>query len=202
MFDIAFSEILVIAVVALIVIGPERLPKTARTLGHLFGRLQRYVNEVKADISREMELEELRKLKQQVQTAASDLQSSVTAAVTDLQSNVRNVESELNRLATEVDAGGTGTALATDAGPGAAADTTGGRTGTGVGSSASATPAIAEIAPADGAAVAAAQHGQPFVTPDASGELPPPERAFSAPAREAEPETTQRQASLPGFERP
>ena len=55
MFDIGFSEIVVIAVVALIVIGPERLPKTARTLGHLFGRLQRYVSQVKADINREME---------------------------------------------------------------------------------------------------------------------------------------------------
>ena len=64
MFDIGFSEIVVIAVVALIVIGPEKLPKTARTLGHLFGRLQRYVNDVKADINREMELDELRKLQQ------------------------------------------------------------------------------------------------------------------------------------------
>ena len=50
MFDVGFSEIVVIAVVALIVIGPERLPKVARTLGHLFGRMQRYVNDVKADI--------------------------------------------------------------------------------------------------------------------------------------------------------
>ena len=54
MFDIGFSEMMVIAVVALIVIGPERLPKVARTLGHLFGRMQRYVNDVKADICREM----------------------------------------------------------------------------------------------------------------------------------------------------
>ena len=61
MFDIGFSELMVIAVVALIVIGPERLPKVARTLGHLFGRMQRYVSDVKADISREMELDELRK---------------------------------------------------------------------------------------------------------------------------------------------
>ena len=61
MFDIGFSELVVIAVVALIVLGPERLPKAARTMGHLFGRLQRYVNDVKADINREIELEELRK---------------------------------------------------------------------------------------------------------------------------------------------
>jgi len=54
MFDIAFSEIALIAVVALVVIGPERLPRVARTLGHMFGRLQRYVNDVKADINREI----------------------------------------------------------------------------------------------------------------------------------------------------
>jgi sec-independent protein translocase protein TatB len=100
MFDIGFSEIVVIAVVALIVIGPEKLPKTARTLGHLFGRLQRYVSEVKADINRELELEELRKLQQQVQTAARDLETSMTAAARDVESGVRGVESELNAGAT------------------------------------------------------------------------------------------------------
>ena len=77
MFDIGFSEIVVIAVVALVVIGPERLPKTARTLGHLFGRLQRYVNDVKADINREMELDELRKLQREMQGAAREFEQSV-----------------------------------------------------------------------------------------------------------------------------
>ena len=96
MFDVGFTEILVIAVVALVVIGPERLPKTARTLGHLFGRLQRYVNEVKADINREMELDELRKLQKQVQTAAADLKSSVEAAARDVETGVRDVERDLN----------------------------------------------------------------------------------------------------------
>ena len=71
-----FSEMLVIAVVALIVIGPERLPKVARTLGHLFGRMQRYVNDVKADISREMELDELRKLQTTIQDAAQSIEQS------------------------------------------------------------------------------------------------------------------------------
>ena len=96
MFDIAFSEIVVIAVVALIVIGPERLPKVARTLGHMFGRLQRYVNEVKADINREMELDELRKLKSEVQSAASEFESSVNKAAQEVDSGVRSVETELN----------------------------------------------------------------------------------------------------------
>src|SRR5947208_12580952 len=61
---------MVIAVVALIVIGPERLPRVARTMGHLFGRLQRYVNDVKADINREIELDELRKFKSTFEDAA------------------------------------------------------------------------------------------------------------------------------------
>ena len=99
MFDIAFSEIVVIAVVALIVIGPERLPKVARTLGHMFGRLQRYVNDVKADINREMELDELRKLQSQVQSAARDIEQSVTHAAHSVENGVRSVESELNQAA-------------------------------------------------------------------------------------------------------
>jgi sec-independent protein translocase protein TatB len=77
MFDIAFSELLVIAVIALIVIGPERLPKVARTAGHLFGRLQRYVNDVKSDIQREIELDELKKLRSQFEDAARSVEQSV-----------------------------------------------------------------------------------------------------------------------------
>jgi sec-independent protein translocase protein TatB len=101
MFDIGFSEIVVIAVVALVVIGPERLPKAARTMGHLFGRLQRYVNDVKSDISREMELDDLRKLQREVQTAASDLKSSVENAGRDMESGVRDVERSLTDATTD-----------------------------------------------------------------------------------------------------
>ena len=99
MFDIGFSEIVVIGVVALVVIGPERLPKTARTLGHLFGRLQRYVNDVKADINREMELDELRKLQREMQGAAREFEQSVTTAASEVQTGVRNVERQLNEAA-------------------------------------------------------------------------------------------------------
>src|SRR3982751_3389802 len=106
MFDIGFSEIVVIGVVALVVIGPERLPKTARTLGLLFGRLQRYVNEVKADINREMELDELRQLKQQVQGAAQELKQSVTSVATEVHSGVRSVEQQLNDAARDATAPG------------------------------------------------------------------------------------------------
>src|SRR5215217_627200 len=102
MFDVGFSEIVVIAVVALIVIGPEKLPKTARTLGLLFGRLQRYVNDVKSDISREIQLDELRKLQQEVQTAAKDMETSVTSTVAQVESGLRGVESELNATADDL----------------------------------------------------------------------------------------------------
>src|SRR5574338_598223 len=77
MFDIGFSELLVIGVVALIVIGPEKLPRVARTIGHLAGRLQRYVADVKADINREIELDELRKMRDSMQQAASEMETSV-----------------------------------------------------------------------------------------------------------------------------
>ena len=100
MFDIGFSEILVIAVVALVVIGPERLPKTARTLGLLFGRLQRYVNDVKADISREMELDELRRMQREMQGAARDFEQTMKSAASDVATGVRSVENELNSAAT------------------------------------------------------------------------------------------------------
>jgi sec-independent protein translocase protein TatB len=92
MFDIGFSELMVIGLVALIVIGPERLPRVARTLGHLAGRLQRYVADVKADINREVELEELRKMRDTVQQAASGIENSV-------QAELHKTESELNAAA-------------------------------------------------------------------------------------------------------
>ena len=88
MFDIGFSELLVIGLVALIVIGPEKLPRVARTVGHLIGRLQRYVADVKSDINREVELEELRKMRDSVQEAAASLESSVTAGISRTQAEI------------------------------------------------------------------------------------------------------------------
>ena len=92
MFDIGFFQLVVIAVVALIVIGPQRLPAVARTLGHLFGRMQRYVNDVKADISREMELEELKKLRSGMEDAARSMRDSVEHGISE-------TEGELNKVA-------------------------------------------------------------------------------------------------------
>ena len=92
MFDIGFSELLVIGVVALIVIGPERLPRVARTAGHLLGRLQRYVADVKADINREIEIDELRKARDSMQQAATEVESSISGELS-------KVEDDLNKSA-------------------------------------------------------------------------------------------------------
>jgi sec-independent protein translocase protein TatB len=99
MFDIGFSEMLVIGLVALIVIGPERLPRVARTLGHLAGRLQRYVADVKADINREVELDELRKMKDSVQQTASSIESSVQSELNSVHSELKSAENDLNAAA-------------------------------------------------------------------------------------------------------
>jgi sec-independent protein translocase protein TatB len=100
MFDIAFSEVMIIAVVALIVIGPERLPRVARTLGHLFGRMQRYVNEVKSDIQREVELDELRKLKQTVEDSARSIETSVTQELSSVNQGFDAARDELRNIET------------------------------------------------------------------------------------------------------
>ena len=79
MFEIGFSELIVIAIVALVVIGPERLPKVAHTAGHLLGRLRRYVNDVKADINREIQLDELKTLQTSIQESARDLRQDIAS---------------------------------------------------------------------------------------------------------------------------
>ncbi|MBW8906507.1 MAG: twin-arginine translocase subunit TatB [Betaproteobacteria bacterium] len=97
MFDIGFSELLVIGVVALIVIGPQKLPRVARTAGHLLGRLQRYVADVKADINREIELEELRKMRDSMHQAASEMQKAASDVQSSVDSELAKTADELNK---------------------------------------------------------------------------------------------------------
>lgn len=86
MFDFSFGELAVIGTVALIVLGPERLPKVARTVGEWIGKAQRYVSQVKADINREMELAELKKLQEQARQAAQSVQESFNEVRSELSS--------------------------------------------------------------------------------------------------------------------
>lgn len=121
MFDVGFSELFVIGIVALIVIGPERLPRVARTVGHLLGRAQRYVSDVKADINREIQLDELKKLQSQVTDSARAIEDSVRkeyeaargavgapvqAAVAELEATAKSVEAVAGPTPVEHSGGG------------------------------------------------------------------------------------------------
>lgn len=104
MFDFGFLELIVIGVVALIVIGPERLPKVARTAGHLYGRLQRYVSSVKSDISHEIQLDEMRRVgqdfKASVESAVSGIEHQATAVDDYLRDEASNVNKVVAAMAT------------------------------------------------------------------------------------------------------
>ena len=102
MIDLGLEKMMVIGAVALIVIGPEKLPRVARTVGALIGKAQRYVADVKAEVNRSIELEELKKMKQEVETAARDVESSI-------HTTVRDVERELNDAAQSISSGINGT---------------------------------------------------------------------------------------------
>jgi len=95
MFDVGFSEMIVIAVVALIVLGPEKLPRVARTVGALLGRMQRYVNDVKADINREIELDELKAMHTSVKEAAQSVENSVRETVSSFQAQADEMNAAL-----------------------------------------------------------------------------------------------------------
>lgn len=86
MFDIAFSELIIIGLVALIVIGPERLPKVARTIGTVTGRMQRYIAQVKDEINREARFDALQQLQQEIQTTAHLTQQKIETTAAELAS--------------------------------------------------------------------------------------------------------------------
>ncbi|WP_334134522.1 Sec-independent protein translocase protein TatB [Tepidimonas sp.] len=85
MIDLGISKLALIGVVALVVIGPERLPRVARTVGALLGRAQRYVAEVKAEVNRTIELEELKRMKESVERTAREVESQVGSAAADFE---------------------------------------------------------------------------------------------------------------------
>ena len=88
MIDIGLSKMALIGVVALIVVGPEKLPRVARTVGTLLGKAQRYVADVKSEVNRSMELDELRKMKDTVEGAARDVEQSIHTSAEEFQSDL------------------------------------------------------------------------------------------------------------------
>ena len=99
MIDIGLTKIALIGVVALVVIGPEKLPRVARMAGSLFGRAQRYINEVKSEVSREIELEELRKMQKDMQEAASDVEQSIAKNVSEAHDSLHTAWNDDNAAA-------------------------------------------------------------------------------------------------------
>ena len=97
MLDIGISKLMLVAGIALVVIGPERLPKVARMAGTLLGRAQRYVADVKAEVNRSIELDELKKMKTQFEEAARDVESTVNKEIREHSSEIENSWDALNR---------------------------------------------------------------------------------------------------------
>jgi sec-independent protein translocase protein TatB len=95
MIDFGFDKLALIGAVALIVIGPEKLPRVARTVGHMLGKAQRYVADVKAEVNRSIELDELKKMKTQFEDAARDVEKSVNAEVQQASASIESSWSEL-----------------------------------------------------------------------------------------------------------
>jgi len=187
MFDVSFTELMVIGVVALIVIGPERLPKVARTVGHLLGRAQRYVNDVKGDIRREIELDELRKFKTEMESAAQSVQTSLNDTQAALREPVQHLRQELDEAARDATAAVSGNALAgTEAVTGAASQSpaaespashnsaAGGNVAIAASAADAATPASAPPARAEAAATPA--------PPSATAAFPPADTAGKPPS--------------------
>lgn len=103
MIDFGFDKIALIGAVALIVIGPEKLPKVARTVGHLFGKAQRYAADVRAEVNRSIELDELKKMKTDFETAARDVEQSVN---TEINSAAHAFEKDWNALSSDASSSG------------------------------------------------------------------------------------------------
>lgn len=94
MFDFSFGELLIVMVVALVVIGPEQLPKVARTIGALAGRAQRYIAEVKSEVQREIQLEDMKNLQQSVTAEARALETSLRAGIASMEENARALQAQ------------------------------------------------------------------------------------------------------------
>jgi sec-independent protein translocase protein TatB len=88
MIDLGVSKLALIAVVALVVIGPERLPKVARMAGNLFGRAQRYMADIKSEVNRQMEIEEFKKLREESTSAFKEVEDSINSTVQEASANL------------------------------------------------------------------------------------------------------------------
>ena len=105
MIDFGFDKIALIGAVALIVIGPEKLPRVARTVGMLLGKAQRYVADVKAEVNRSIELDELKKMKTEFESAARDVESSVSSEINKTTTDLNAAWESSNAASSSYDSG-------------------------------------------------------------------------------------------------
>jgi len=105
MFDIGFPELMLIGIVALVVIGPERLPKVARTAGLLFGRARRYVSDIKGEIEKEIKLEEVRTFQEKMKQSAADAKHMIIEEVQKTSEPVKDAAAEASAAITEISRG-------------------------------------------------------------------------------------------------
>ncbi|WP_295478674.1 Sec-independent protein translocase protein TatB [uncultured Sutterella sp.] len=105
MFDFGFSEMVIVGVVALVVLGPERLPVVARKSGEWIGKAQRFVAQVKSDIDRETELSELKRIQEEAKNLAQDVKSSVEKQASSIESSVKSAAGEVEAAGREAEAG-------------------------------------------------------------------------------------------------
>lgn len=103
MFDVSFGEMVVVGVVALVVIGPERLPKVARTVGSFVGKAQRYANQVRNDINAQIELEELRKTQQEIRDAAQQFEQSISQEIKAAETEVAQIHQQVEELRADLE---------------------------------------------------------------------------------------------------
>ncbi len=102
MFDFGFSELVMIGIVALVVLGPERLPTVARTAGQWLGKAQRMVQQVKSDIEREAELSELKKVQDEAKGVADDLTKTIKGEASEIEKSVQDLQKDVNAAAGEM----------------------------------------------------------------------------------------------------
>jgi sec-independent protein translocase protein TatB len=117
MFDIGFSELFLVAIVALVVIGPERLPGVARNIGRFAGRLQRYVHDIKRDFNREVEFEEIRRLQHEMETTVQSMQESMRVVESSLKKETLDQQTALLDAVAELDAAASTVVEAADVNP-------------------------------------------------------------------------------------
>ncbi len=115
MFDLDFSKLAVVGIVALVVIGPEKLPRVARTVGALIGKAQRYVSDVKSEVNRQVELEELKKMKDEMEKAARDVQGTVQTNLADFERDWQATAGSItNAIASNSESSGSATSNYSD----------------------------------------------------------------------------------------